>query len=132
MIIVHHPSNAVFEKNDVKVDEQPNGNVQQPEVGKQLGLIHRMQRIFALQLHRDSSLDHQICTKSTIELYRIVDERHGLLTLHLQAQFPDLMGQTSFVSRFEESGPKASVHGDGCSDNLRRKVGVSHRANLFS
>jgi hypothetical protein len=56
-------------------------------MGEQLSVINRVQCVFTLGLYYDSAFHNQVCSKAAIELYVFVDERNGLLTLHLHAQF---------------------------------------------
>jgi hypothetical protein len=49
-VVVDHPLDAVSKNHDMKVDQQSDGNIQQAEVGEQLSIINRMQRVFKFGL----------------------------------------------------------------------------------
>ena len=51
----------------MEIDKQSGGKVEEAQVGERLGLIHRMQGIFALPFHYDSAFNNQVSAKSAIE-----------------------------------------------------------------
>lgn len=59
--------------------------IEQSQMRQQLGLIHRVQCLFALDLDRHLALDHEVRAKTTIQLHGFVYERHRLLTLHAES-----------------------------------------------
>jgi hypothetical protein len=47
-IVVYHALDAIFEEQDVKVDQQADWNIQKSKMRQELGFIDRMERFFAL------------------------------------------------------------------------------------
>ena len=66
-----------------------------------MGLIHRMQFVFAFELNNHALVDDQIRPEAALQLYAFVNNRHRLLPLDANAKFLELVGNASFVSRFE-------------------------------
>lgn len=93
----------------MEIDEQPNGKIQQPEVRQELGLIHGMQRLFALQFHGDQAVNNQVGAESAIEFYRFVHQRHGLLPLHLQPGHFEFVLHACLVCRLQKARAEFSM-----------------------
>jgi hypothetical protein len=84
-IVVDHTPDAVFELDPVEIHQQADVDVQQSEVRQQLSLVHRMERLFTLDLNYDPVLDNQVGAEAALQFHLPVDERDSLLPLHMEA-----------------------------------------------
>lgn len=66
-------------------------------MGEELSLINWVRRLFAFGLDYDSTFDDHVGSKSAIELYAVVDERHCFLSFYLHAQLSKFVRETRLV-----------------------------------
>ena len=84
-VVIHYSLDPVFEQDDVKVDEQPDGYIQEPQMRKKLRLIDGMQRVFALEFNDNAAVDQKVRPESAVELDGFINQRNRLLPLHSHA-----------------------------------------------
>jgi hypothetical protein len=65
--------------------------------------------VFAFEFHNYSGLNHQIGSKSAVELDAIVDHGHGLLSLNSLSKSLKFVSQAGFVRGFEQAGTKPAM-----------------------
>ena len=81
-------------------------------------LIDGMQRFLAFDLDDYLSVNHQICSKAALQLHSSVNERDGLLSLHVESYLFQFVGQTGFIGRLKDAGAQPAMNVDGGSDDL--------------
>src|SRR5579862_2977090 len=78
------PPDAVFEKRNIEVNEQPKMATTEANIRQNYGLVNRRKRVDGFQLHHDFRFHKQIDSVSTLELHVFVHQRDGLLPFYSQ------------------------------------------------
>jgi len=130
MVMVDHPLDAVSKDHDVEVDQQADGNFKQTEIGEELSVVNRMQRVFAFGLDHDSVIHYEVGPKSTIKLNVVIDEWYYLLTLNSHTQFLEFVSEAGLVGRFQQPWSQLSMDFYSSTNDFAGEVGASQEQKL--
>ena len=93
--------NAIFDQRHVEVDQQAKTLVGQSEIGQQLLLVDRGQRLDRFDLHNDLVFDHQVGAEAGIDPDILIDHRNGLLAYGAETATAQFIRQDCLINRFQ-------------------------------
>ena len=115
---VHDPLHAVDEAVASEVDEQADGQLQEPEVGEQLSLVNGRRAFGAFELDGHAALDQEVDAEAEFDFCPSVLEGHEELPLDAYPAAGELGGQEFLIGRFEEAGAEVGVDADRRVDDV--------------
>jgi hypothetical protein len=130
LVVVDHPLDPVLEEDDMKVDEQPNLQIQQPKVRKELRHIHRVKRFFTFDFDRHPAIDKKVSSIAALELYALIYKGNRFLLLDIKPRLPQFIGEAGFIRRFKKSRPELAMDFDCRPDDLWSDVPAVQWSNL--
>jgi len=110
----------------VKVQDEANLSSEQSQIGQELRFVDGGDTVDAFQFDDDAILHEHVYLVADIKLNTFVLNRQRHLPLKSNATQMELMTESSFVRRLEQSGAQMSMHLDRCPDYLFGEV-VSSR-----
>lgn len=66
LIVIHHPLNAVLQRDHVEVNKKSDLQIEQPQIREELCLIEGMKGFLALDLHHDFPTNDQVGPKPAL------------------------------------------------------------------
>jgi hypothetical protein len=115
----------------MKVDQQPNREPTEPEISDDLGLVHGQQAFNGFDLDQDFGVHYQIESIGMLQFKSLVTDRQYLLPFPRQAQFAQLVTQTLFVCRLEQTWAQVAVDFDASPDQDLRTIVKTSRLPAF-
>ena len=113
---------AIFQFCHVEIHQQSDLHPRQFHVGQQLSFVNAFDSLDALQFDDELVFDENVNSVSTIDLNVFVLYRQRMLELKRHSLATQLMRQTLFVGRFQQSRPKVPMYFDGTTDDTIRKL----------
>jgi hypothetical protein len=125
-VTIDDPPDAPCEYFDVEVDQKTKTQVEQFEVGEQLGAVNRRESLYGLHFNNQPSLNLEIDPIGTVHAHILVPKRDLFLLYPRKSAERQLVGKARLVARLQETWTERSVHFDRRPDYLSRQ----HRINL--
>src|SRR5207237_2618148 len=116
LVLILTALHAIKEPHDVEVDQQPDGQIAQLQLGEHLPPINLHQRLHALQLHDDAAFDDDVDVVERFQLHAFVDDWHPALKFELQLLCGQFVRHAFFVHVLEYSWTHDVVHANATHD----------------
>src|SRR5438128_981975 len=97
----------------MKIDDQPDGYIQQFHVTEQLGLVDGQNLLHALEFQQETILDQNIKSKRLIEDQSFVFDSDDALIDRFDPEQLQLPHQTAFINALNQTGSLEPVNFDG-------------------
>ncbi|CAN5658952.1 hypothetical protein BH11VER1_BH11VER1_36460 [soil metagenome] len=104
---------ALLEGEGSKIDEQPNREVHQAQVGEELFAMDRGELLDGLEFHDHAAFYEKIGTESLLENHFVIFKPDDLLPFHLETPFFQSPGQDHLINRLQQPGPGVLMDLDG-------------------
>jgi hypothetical protein len=82
LLLQHNPANAGFEQNHVEIQEEADPATGQAEIGQQLRLVNRLNRLYRFDFDDDARTDQQIKPVTGIQRRTVVGNGHRHLPVN--------------------------------------------------
>ena len=99
--LAHESLNAVEHVHHVEVQQQPDTNPAQLQIGQQLGLVDWQDSLHRFDFHENFLLDTQIYAVRGIDLESVVSDRQRDLGLDAETGLLKIVGKTTMVRTFK-------------------------------
>ena len=113
---------TVLEAHDVEVEEEPEVDARELEVGQDLRFVDGGELANSLDFDEDHALDQQVDPIARIDEQFTVPDRELLLTLDGQPTTPEFVLETRFIGRLQESGSQGRMHMECRTQNALREL----------
>ena len=118
---------------NVEIDEQPDRQLRELQIGDDLSLVYREKMLDGLDLEDQLVLHHEVEAVAAIEIDALVSHRDRNLTSCAKSTQGQLLRQAVLVSRLQQAGAEVAVYLDARADDLPRELILSPclRSSLF-
>src|SRR5262249_46826827 len=126
LVVVHHSLDSVIEDEHVEVDQQSGAQVQETKVRQELRFVNRVECFLRFDFCDDLLLDHKVRPVAAFQVYLLIDNRNGFLTIDAQTHFCQFVRHAGFVSRLQEAGAENFVDFHRGPDDCTRQIVERH------
>jgi len=100
----------------VEVDQEAEWQAEQPEVGRELDPVDRLEGLDGLELDQQLSVDQQVDPVGAGDGVVAITDGEQLLAFHRVPARRELQLQAVAVGALEQAGPERPMHGQGGVD----------------
>ncbi len=122
----------MLENLDVEVDQEPELQASEFQVGEYLRGMNRLKSLDGFELQQNRILNHEVGSKTNLDHLPTVGKRYWTLTVKGQFSCSKLVRETSLVRTFQEAGTERAVHLHCRTDDLLAKGINIHGYSLRS
>lgn len=113
----HDPFDPIDEMHDVEVQQQPDANTAQLQIGKHLRRMNIGEAFHRFHFDEHLLLDAQVDAIRRIDCDAVVHDRQFDFGVDLKAGLFELVKQTSMVRFLEQPGAQGRVHLESATEN---------------
>ncbi len=88
--------------------------------------MDREELLHCFQFKDQTIFENEVQSVAALQFHVLVDHRHRLLTLEVEASQGQLTRKTFFIRRLEQTRTEQAMYLDGCTDDLVSKLVVGH------
>jgi hypothetical protein len=120
----------VSQRYGIEVDQQPNVAGTEPQIGQELRFVQRQNAFDRLEFENHLIVHDDVGDVAAVKQDIVVAYWKRHLATERYRGAADLVAETQFIDRLEQTGSKATVHAHGEADDLVRKVAAMGEAGL--
>jgi hypothetical protein len=116
MVIIDHAADAFFHRRAGEIEKQPDGLLEQSQIGQHLSGVRLAQLIHGFDLNDQATFDEDVDPKCGIIILTIEYQWNGHLPFHSQTTALKSSEEDGFVNAFKESRAKLAMNANRLVD----------------
>ena len=111
----------------MEIDDETRTQIAKAQMSKELRLICRRQSLLRFHIDNDLIIYQQIQSQISCQTNAFVTDRHSLLPFEGDAAQMQVMTQSFFVDRFQQTRSEAPMNFDGSANDFSGQFVLVHR-----